>query len=109
MVQLSIRCHPSVPVEAGELEEWLEQQVDGLRADAPHATVRLARLVQRVPSGEFDIGWLLEVELPDAAGPAAERRLSNLVTDMRLLGFHPTLLAPVDAPVRPLAASGNGR
>jgi hypothetical protein len=109
MLQLAVRCHPTVPVDAGDLEEWLDHVVEDLRTDAPHATVRLSRLTQRVPGGEFGIGWLLELEVADAERPAAERRLGAALTDMRLLGFQPTLLAPVEASSRSVAALSNGR
>jgi hypothetical protein len=46
MVQLAIRCHPRVPISTDELEGWLEIEVKDLRAQAPHATVRLSRLTQ---------------------------------------------------------------
>ena len=41
MVQLAIRCLPRVPISPNELEGWLELEVKDLRAQAPHATVRL--------------------------------------------------------------------
>ena len=44
MVQLTIRCHPLVPVDADELERWLELEVHDLRADAPQGIIRLSRL-----------------------------------------------------------------
>jgi hypothetical protein len=94
MAQFAIRCHPSVPVPADELEQWLEQQVHALRADAPHATVRLSRLTQDLPSGEVSLGWLLEFELSEAELALADGLLDEVLRDMRLLGFQPTLLAP---------------
>ena len=98
MLQLAIRCHPSVPVDAEDLEEWLEHQVEKLRAKAPHATVRLARLTQHLPNAALDVGWLLELELDDADRASVEQQLDEVLTDMRLLGFQPTVLAPRDAP-----------
>ena len=94
MIQLAIRCHPRVPVSAEELERWLEQQVDRLRADAPRGTVRLSRLTQELPSIDIDIGWLLELELPEREPLLARDRLTDALRDMRLLGLEPTLLAP---------------
>jgi hypothetical protein len=96
MLQLAIRCHPSVPVDAEDLEEWLEHQVEKLRATAPHATVRLARLTQHLPNAEVDVGWLLELELAEADRGLAEQQLDEALTDMRLLGFQPTVLTPFE-------------
>jgi hypothetical protein len=94
MVHLAIRCHPRVPVSADELEHWLAQQVDDLRAEAPHATVRLSRLTQGAPSADLEIGWLIELELAENEPLLAGHRLADALRDMRLLGLQPTLLAP---------------
>jgi hypothetical protein len=104
MVHIAIRCHPSVPVDAGDLEEWLEHQVEKLRASAPRATIRLSRLTQHLPNAEVDVGWLLELELDEGDRALAEQQLDESLTDMRLLGFQPTVLAPFDA--SSLASSG---
>src|SRR4051812_23250077 len=103
MITLAIRCHPSVPVDAEDLEEWLEHQVEKLRAKAPHATVRLARLTQHLPNAAVDVGWLLELELEEVDRAQAEQ-LEESLTDMRLLGFQPTVLTTSDA--SRLAGSG---
>jgi hypothetical protein len=94
MVQLAIRCHPRMPVSAHELERWLEQQVRELRAEAPHATVRLSRLTQGRPGADLDVGWLVELELAEGEPLLAGHRLADALRDMRLLGLEPTLLAP---------------
>jgi hypothetical protein len=96
MVQLAIRCHPRVPVEADELEGWLERQVDDLRAEAPRATVRLLRLTQSRPDTNLDVGWLVELQLDEGETLLAAGRLADALRDMRLLGLEPTLLAPRD-------------
>lgn len=94
MVQIAIRCQPRVPVPADELQGWLERQVHELRADAPHATVRLSRLTQGGPSVDLDIGWLVELELGEGEPLLTGHRLADALRDMRLLGLQPTLLAP---------------
>ena len=97
MVKFTIRCHPRVPVSAGELEQWLEQEVDGIRAQVPEGIIRLSRLTQELPSTEVSIGWLLELELPDEDPVLTHDRLAEALRDMRLLGLQATLLAPLGA------------
>jgi hypothetical protein len=94
MVQLAIRCHPGVPVSIDELEGWLEGQVDELRSNAPHATIRLSRLTQSAPRAELSIGWLVELELDEGHPLLDGHWLADSLTDMRLLGLQPTLFAP---------------
>jgi hypothetical protein len=93
MVQLAIRCHPCVPVDSDELEVWLERQVVDLRAEAPHATVRLSRLTQSRPGANLDVGWLVELELDEGEPLLAGHRLADALRDMRLLGLQPTLFS----------------
>ena len=97
MVQLAIRCHPGVPISIDELEGWLEGQVDELRAEAPHATIRLSRLTQSGPRTEISIGWLVEIEMAERDRPLSGRWLTDALRDMRLLGLQPTVLAPREA------------
>ena len=94
MVQLAIRCHPGVPVSMDELEGWLEGQVDELRSEAPHATIRLSRLTQSGPRADLSIGWLVELELAEGDPLLGGQRLTVALRDMRLLGLQPTLFAP---------------
>jgi hypothetical protein len=96
MIQLSIRCHPLVPVSADELEQWLELQVSDLRKDAPQGTIRLLRLTQELPDASLGIGWLLELELPEDDPVRTRERLVNALRDMRLLGLQPTILTPLN-------------
>jgi len=97
MLQLAIRCHPCVPVSADELEPWLEKQLEELRADTPHGTLRLSRLTQGAPDVNLENGWLIELELPDGDPLLTGHRLADALRDMRLLGLQPTLLAPHQA------------
>ena len=95
MLQLAIRCHPCAPVSLDELEGWLEQHVDELRAAAPGAIMRLSRLTQGGPATDLDIGWLVELELADGEPLLGGPWLADSLGDMRLLGLQPTLLAPL--------------
>jgi hypothetical protein len=101
MVQITIRCHPLVPISSDELERWLEQQVGALRAEIPQGTIRLSRLRQGLPNSEVDIGWLLELELSEEDPLLERNRLTEALRDMRLLGLQPTLLAPLDLSISP--------
>jgi hypothetical protein len=90
MVEFSIRCHPSVPLEATDLEEWLEARARDLRTAWPTGTIRLFRLSQSLPSDNVDVGWLLEAELPADEHDLAPW-LAETLRDMRLLGFQPVM------------------
>ena len=112
MVQLAIRCQPVVPVSPNEIEQWLEQRLNGLRAEAPLGIIRMSRLTQGPPSSGCYIGWLVELELPEEAPLLTEDGLADALGDMRLLGLQPTLLAPTQpegqSPGSPPAARTNG-
>jgi hypothetical protein len=94
MVQLAIRCHPCAPVSPCDLEIWLGEQLDELRAAAPGATLRLSRLTQGGPATDLEIGWLVELELADGEPLLGGPWLADSLRDMRLLGLQPSLLAP---------------
>lgn len=98
MIKLTIRCHPSTPVAPAELEAWLQDKLDQLHAEAPEAIVRLSRLTQALPDMEVEMGWLIELELPEAsvllAGSDLGDALADAFTDMRFLGLQPILLTP---------------
>jgi hypothetical protein len=95
MVQFSVRCHSLVPVSPDELEAWLEDRVDQIRVDASHGIIRLSRLTQGLPSGDVEIGWLIEFELPEEERVVWDRVRDTLM-EIRRLGIHPTLLVPHD-------------
>jgi hypothetical protein len=94
MAQFAIRCHPCAPVAADELGRWLERQVNELRTEAPHGTIRLSRLTQGPLRADLYTGWLIELDLPDGEPLLTGDRLAHALTDMRLLGLQPTLLTP---------------
>jgi hypothetical protein len=92
-MQVAIRCHPYAPVDCDELEDWLAREVDGLRAAAPDATVRLMRLSQALSAGRVAVGWLIELEGLCGEVALTDLQLDAVLRDMRLLGLQPTLLA----------------
>jgi hypothetical protein len=104
MVEFSIRCHPSVPLEATDLEEWLDARVRELRTAWPTGTIRLFRLSQSLPSDDVDVGWLLEAGLP-ADGLDIEQWLEDTLRDMHLLGFQPVTYV-TDPRASPARAAG---
>lgn len=97
MSQVAIRCHPCVPASTAELYDWLEEQVGRLRADAPEGTIRLSSLTQAMPTGEREIGWLVELDLPAGESFLRGERCAALLRDLRLLGLQPTVLTALDA------------
>lgn len=104
MAHLAIRCQPRVPVSADELDGWLERQVDELRVAAPQAIVRLSRLTQGRSGPDFEIGWLVELELDEDEPSLQTDWLAVVLRDMRMLGLQPTLLSPRDATTNGQAA-----
>jgi hypothetical protein len=97
MVQITIRCHPRVPIASDELERWFNREVEHLREEAPQGTVRLSCLTQHLPSADTDIevGWLIELELPDESPLLEAGGLAMAIRDMQMLGLQPTLLTRV--------------
>jgi hypothetical protein len=84
-----------------EVETWLEREIDELRAEQPRGTARLFSLTQHLPSSDAELGWLLELELPDGESPLSDGRLNEVLRDMRMLGLTPTLL------IRPAPSNGH--
>ena len=95
MFEFSIRCHPSVALDATELEGWLEARMRDLRTAWPTGTIRLFRLSQSLPSDNVDLGWLLKAELPADEEDLAPW-LAETLRDMRLLGFQPVMTYAFD-------------
>jgi hypothetical protein len=87
--QVTIRCHPYMPVALEEQGRWLEREADALRAQTPPGSVCLSRLQEDRPSGSAGVGWLLELDFP--AGELTGERLTATLRDLRLLGLQPTL------------------
>jgi hypothetical protein len=92
MRQFAIRCHPYTPVSPDEIDSWLRAEVEHLRERAPHAALRLLRLSQELPTGDADVGWLIELDPAGGEPPFDDDELARILRDLRLLGLHPTLL-----------------
>jgi hypothetical protein len=95
MSPLAIRCHRCAPVDVGEVEQWLADELERLRTSAPHAVLRLLRLSQPAPAGDIDIGWLIELEPANGDPPLDEDILTQVVRDLRLLGLQPTVMGAI--------------
>ena len=94
MDQLAIRCHACSPVVSAEVDEWLREEVERLRENAPRAALRVLRLSQALPAGKVDAGWLIEVASAGGEPPLDADSLTHVVRDLRMLGLQPTVLHP---------------
>ena len=91
----SAASHVCLVPAADELEQWLEQQVDALRAQAPHAN-HPAFTADPGPAQPRNRVAGRARTRRGRAPPRREPRLTGALRDMRLLGLQPTLLAPLD-------------
>ena len=96
MSQIAIRCHRCAPVAADEVEQWLADELERLRSEAPTAVLRLLRLTQHAPTGEVEIGWLIELEPANGEPQFDSAILAPVVRDLRLLGLQPTLFGVLE-------------
>lgn len=69
-------------MSASEMRAWVIDR----------ALVRQHALVLSVPEASWGQGFRLRVEIDDSAIEAAEEELSELMMDMRLLGFEPAVV-----------------
>lgn len=60
------------------------------------ALIRQRALALSVPEASVGQGFRLRVEIDDSADGMAEEELSELMLDMRLLGFEPSVVAQQD-------------
>jgi hypothetical protein len=90
-----IYCRPSGETHTQTLRPWLEQQAAKLSAQ-PHVQRTAVVNLTTHGSDRGDRGWLLECELDDDAGAPGDM-LRELLTDMRLVGFHPIVFTAPDA------------
>jgi hypothetical protein len=84
-----IYCRPGIETQTQTLRPWLEQQAAKLSAQPQVRRTAIVNL-NAPGSDRGDPGWLLECELDDDAGLPSDT-LRELLTDMRLVGFHPVV------------------
>ena len=96
MQQIAIRCHPLAPVAVDEVEQWLGDELERLRGEAPTAILRLLRLTQHAPTEEVEVGWLIELEPANGEPQFDSEIVAPVVRDLRLLGLQPTVLEPAN-------------
>jgi hypothetical protein len=98
MDSILIYCRPRANGRAYTLRAWLEQQAAELSAGPDVARTTVVDLTTPSTGGPREHGWLLDCELLDAAGPPSDA-LRELLTDMRLVGFDPTVFTAQPGPV----------
>ena len=96
MRQLAIRCQPPGPVPKKEVEHWLEDEVERLRAGTPHASFRVHRITATEMTESAGIGWLIELDATCGGEPLDGERVDAVLRDLRLLGLGPTLLGKLE-------------
>jgi hypothetical protein len=83
-IVIAFRRPPSM--SASEMRGWVIDR----------ALVRQRALALSVPEASWGQGFRLRVEIDDSAAETAEEELSELMMDMRLLGFQPDVVSPQD-------------
>jgi hypothetical protein len=109
MHQFAIRCHPYSPITTGDVDDWLHAEVERLRERAPQAALRLLRLTQAFPTGDAEVGWLIEFDATGEETTLDDDDLARILRDLRLLGLQPTLLQAGVMAGSDFAANGTGR
>ena len=90
-------CRPRANGRAYTLRAWLEHQAAELCAGPGVLRSTVVDLTTPSMAGPREHGWLLDCELVDAAGPPSDA-LRELLTDMRLVGFDPTVFTAQPGP-----------
>jgi hypothetical protein len=98
MDSILIYCRPRANGRAYTLRAWLEHQAAELSAGPGVLRTTVVDLTTPSTRGPREHGWLLDCELVDAAGPPGDA-LRGLLTDMRLVGFDPTVFTAQPGPV----------
>ena len=98
MDSILIYCRPRAKGRAYTLRAWLEHQAAELSAGPGVLRTTVVDLTTPSTGGPREHGWLLDCELVDAAGQHSDA-LRGLLTDMRLVGFDPTVFTAQAGPV----------
>ena len=98
MDSILIYCRPRANGRAYTLRAWLGDQAAELSAGPGVRRTSVVDLTTPSTGGRRERGWLLDCELVDAAGPSRDA-LRGLLTDMRLVGFDPTVFTAQPGPV----------
>ncbi len=78
------------PVTAKRIQRWVEEQVDGLRAQGQASGIRLGRLTPSRPSQGGD--WLIEVDRQDRDMALEDDvALAAILTELAAMGLRPHL------------------
>jgi hypothetical protein len=93
------------------VEQWLEQEIERLRAGTPHASVHLHRITATESTEDVGTGWLIELDTTSGRDPLDRERVAAMLRDLRLLGLRPRLLRALengDSPSAPPETERNG-
>ena len=97
MDSILIYCRPRANGSAHTLRAWLEHQAAELSAGPGVLRTTVVDLTTPSTGGPREHGWLLDCEMVDAVGPPSDA-LRELLTDMRLVGFDPTVFTAQPGP-----------
>ena len=97
MDSMLIYCRPRANGRAYPLRAWLEHQAAELSAGPGVRRTTVVDLTTPSTGGSREHGWLLDCELADATGPPSDA-LRELLTDLRLVGFDPTVFTARPGP-----------
>ena len=101
MTEISIRCRAEDHEAALRFEQWLGRKRAASPALMTDGAVRVSRLTPALATVRGGTGWLIEFELQEDESPIDRRYVATVVTDLRLLGFEPTVLIPPGTFSRP--------
>lgn len=94
MPELLISFRRPASLAAEDLRSWLANQTRAFGLLA-------GRLAAEPAASDAPGPSLLQVSLPPEAGRTADDRITELLTDMRMLGLNPEIVAPVNGAHHP--------